>query len=172
MFWPAHHKYHLGSFFLSALALNERNRRFSEVLRVTAEKTAAKQREDSVTITHVVFNPEQATEFVSYCCSVTQLCLTLCNTMDCSVPGFPALHYFPEFAYVHWVGVVVVLSFSHVRLFVTPWTAAHQVYLLFTISQSLLRLMFNWVSDAIQPSHPMSFPSPPAFNLSQHQSLF
>ena len=77
MFWPAHHKYHLGSFFLSALALNERNRRFSEVLRVTAEKTAAKQREDSVTITHVVFNPEQATEFVSYCCSVTQSYLTL-----------------------------------------------------------------------------------------------
>ena len=97
MFWPAHHKYHLGSFFLSALALNERNRRFSEVLRVTAEKTAAKQREDSVTITHVVFNPEQATEFVSYCCSVTQLCLTLCNTMDYSMPVFPVLHYLLEF---------------------------------------------------------------------------
>ena len=101
MFWPAHHKYHLGSFFLSALALNERNRRFSEVLRVTAEKTAAKQREDSVTITHVVFNPEQATEFVSYCCSVTQLCLTLCNTMDYSMPVFPVLHYLPEFAQTH-----------------------------------------------------------------------
>ena len=28
------------------------------------------------------------------------------------------------------------------------------------------------VSDAIQPSHPLSSPSPPAFNLSQHQSLF
>ena len=28
------------------------------------------------------------------------------------------------------------------------------------------------VGDAIQPSHPLSFPSPPAFNLSQHQSLF
>ena len=28
------------------------------------------------------------------------------------------------------------------------------------------------VSDAIQPSHPLSFPSPPAFNLSQHQGLF
>ena len=27
------------------------------------------------------------------------------------------------------------------------------------------------VSDAIQPSHPLSAPSPPAFNLSQHQSL-
>ena len=28
------------------------------------------------------------------------------------------------------------------------------------------------VSDAIQPSHPLFFPSPPAFNLSQHQGLF
>ena len=30
----------------------------------------------------------------------------------------------------------------------------------------------HWVSDAIQPSHPLSFPSPPALNLSQHQGLF
>ena len=29
-----------------------------------------------------------------------------------------------------------------------------------------------WVSDAIQPFHPLSSPSPPAFNLSQHQGLF
>ena len=29
-----------------------------------------------------------------------------------------------------------------------------------------------WVSDAIQPSHPLFFPSPPAFNPSKHQSLF
>ena len=30
----------------------------------------------------------------------------------------------------------------------------------------------HWVSDAIQPSHPLSSPSPPAFNLSRHQGLF
>ena len=30
----------------------------------------------------------------------------------------------------------------------------------------------HWVADAIQPSHPLSSPSPPAFNLSQHQGLF
>ena len=30
----------------------------------------------------------------------------------------------------------------------------------------------HWVSDAIQPSHPLSSPSPPIFNLSQHQDLF
>ena len=29
----------------------------------------------------------------------------------------------------------------------------------------------DWVSDAIQPSHPLSSPSPPAFNLSQHQDF-
>ena len=28
------------------------------------------------------------------------------------------------------------------------------------------------VGDAIQPSHPLSSPSPPAFNLSKHQGLF
>ena len=31
---------------------------------------------------------------------------------------------------------------------------------------------FHWISDAIQPSHPLSSPSPPTFNLSQHQRLF
>ena len=29
----------------------------------------------------------------------------------------------------------------------------------------------HWVSDAIQPSHPLSSPSPPALNLSEHQGL-
>ena len=35
------------------------------------------------------------------CCSVTQLCLILCDHMDWSMTGFPALHYLPEFAQVH-----------------------------------------------------------------------
>ena len=30
----------------------------------------------------------------------------------------------------------------------------------------------HWVGDAIQPFHPLSYPSPPALNLSQHQGLF
>ena len=40
------------------------------------------------------------------CCSVTKLCLTPCNPMNCSMPGFSVLHYLPEFAQinVHWVG--------------------------------------------------------------------
>ena len=51
-----------------------------------------------------------------------------------------------------------------------PWTAARQASLSITNSQSLLKLMS--IGDAIQPSHPLSSPSPPAFSLSQHQSLF
>ena len=65
------------------------------------------------------------------CCSVAQWCPTLCNPMDCSTPGFPALHHLPE------------LTQTHV----------------------------HWVSDIIQPSHPLSSPSP-AFNLSQRQGYF
>ena len=40
------------------------------------------------------------------CCSVTKSCLILGNPVDCSMPGFPALHYLLEFAqtHVHWVG--------------------------------------------------------------------
>ena len=67
-----------------------------------------------------------------FCCSVTKLGLTLCNCMDWGTPGFPVLHYLPEFAQTH----------------------VHRV------------------DDAIQPSHPLSSPSLPAFDLSQHQGLF
>ena len=64
--------------------------------------------------------------------SFTQSHLTLCDPMDCSVPGFPVHHQLQELAQTH----------------------VHRV------------------SDAIQLSHPLLSPSPPAFNLSQHQSLF
>ena len=64
--------------------------------------------------------------------SVAQSCLTLCNRMDCSSPGFPVHHQPPELAQTH----------------------VHRI------------------GDAIQPSHPLSAPFPPALNLSQHQGLF
>ena len=35
------------------------------------------------------------------CCSGAQSCPTLCNPMDCSVPGFPVLHHFLELAQTH-----------------------------------------------------------------------
>ena len=65
-----------------------------------------------------------------------------------------------------------VQSLSCVQLFVTPWTAACQASLSITNSQSLLRLHVHRLSYAIQPSHPLSSPSPPALTLSQHQGLF
>ena len=65
------------------------------------------------------------------CCSSVNSCLTLCDPVDCSRPGFPVLHHLPELAQTH----------------------------------------VPWVGDAIQPSHPLSPPSP-AFNLSQHQLIF
>ena len=63
--------------------------------------------------------------------SVTQLPPTLCDPMDCSMPGFPVHHQLLELAQTHVHGV----------------------------------------GDAIQPSHPLSSPSPD-FNLSQNQNLF
>ena len=64
--------------------------------------------------------------------SVAQSCPTLCNPMNCSLPGLPVHHQLPEFTQTH----------------------VHRV------------------GDAIQPSHPLSSPSLPAPNPSQHQSLF
>ena len=56
---------------------------------------------------------------------------------------------------------VVFQLLSHILLFVTPWTLVHQAPLSSTISWSLLKLQFEQrVSDAIQPSHPLSPPSP------------
>ena len=68
--------------------------------------------------------------------SVAQLCLTLCDPIDCSMPGLPLHHQLPS---------------------QTPCPSQTHVH---------------WVSDAIQPSHPLSSPSPPSFSLSHHQGLF
>ena len=47
-----------------------------------------------------------AFQSVSYCCcSVDNSGLILCNSVDCSTPGFPVLHYLPEFAQTHIHGV-------------------------------------------------------------------
>ena len=44
--------------------------------------------------------------------SVAQSCLTLCNPMDCSTPGFPVHHQLPEVAqtHIHWVGDAIQSS--------------------------------------------------------------
>ena len=48
----------------------------------------------------------------------------------------------------------------------TPGLPVHHQLLEFTQTH------VHWVSDAIQPSHPLSSPSPPTFNISPHQGLF
>ena len=53
--------------------------------------------------------------------------------------------------------VVVVQLLSHVHLFVTPWTVAHQAFLSITISQSLLKLMSI---ELVMPSHHLAFYCP------------
>ena len=71
--------------------------------------------------------------------------------------------------YLIWPQVTSVQSLSHVQLFATPWITArlpvhHQL-------PEFTQTHVHWVGDAIQPSHPLSSPSP-APNPSQHQSLF
>ena len=72
----------------------------------------------------------------------------------------PWLTEFREF--LIYAFVVIVQSLSHVQLFVTPWTAARQASLSFTISRSLLKLM---PIELVMPSnhlvlcHPLLLPS-------------
>ena len=50
---------------------------------------------------------------LEHCCFlVAESCSTLCRLMDCSTPGFPVLHYLPEFAQTHvrWVSDAIQLS--------------------------------------------------------------
>ena len=68
---------------------------------------------------------------------------------------------------------MIVQSLSHVRLFATPWTACSTLgFPVLHYLPELAQTQVHWVSDAIQPSHPLSPSSPPAFNLSQRQDLF
>ena len=65
-----------------------------------------------------------------------------------------------------------VQSLTCVWLFATPWTAARQAG--FPVHHQLpepAQTHVHQVGDAIQPSHPLSSPLPPAFSLSQHQCL-
>ena len=63
--------------------------------------------------------------------------------------------------------VVVIQMLSCVQLFATPWASAHQVFLSFTVSLSLLKLMSI---ESVMPSNHLILylPSPLALNLSQH----
>ena len=71
---------------------------------------------------------------------------------------------------------VAVIKFSSVaqrlRLFVTPMDCSTWGFPVHHQLPEPAQTHVHPVSDAIQPSHPLSSPSPPAFNLSQHQGLF
>ena len=51
--------------------------------------------------------------FISICHSVAQLCPTLCNPMDCRMPGFPVLHWLLELAQTHVLWVSDAIQPSH-----------------------------------------------------------
>ena len=61
---------------------------------------------------------------------------------------------------------------SRVWLFLTAWTVAGQASPVHHQLPELTQTHVCQVGDAIQPSHPLLSPSPPAFDLSQHQGLF
>ena len=61
----------------------------------------------------------------------------------------------------------VQFSCSVVSNSATPWTRSTPGLPVHEFTQTHV----HWVSDAIQPSHPLSSPSPPAFNLSQRQGF-
>ena len=68
----------------------------------------------------------------------------------------------------------VVQSLGHVWLFVTQWTQPNgtQSLPVFHCLPEFAQTHVHWVNDAIQPSRPLSPPSPSTLNLSQHQGLF
>ena len=88
------------------------------------------------------------------------------------------LIYFESLAFINFCNVSwdlesqSVQSFSPVWLFATPWTAAHQASLSCHQLPEFTQTHVHWLGDAIQPSHPLLFPSPVVLNLSQRQGLF
>ena len=69
------------------------------------------------------------------CCSVTQLCPTLCDPMVCTTPGFPVLHHLLEFAQIHEHWVSDAVRPSHPLLSPSPSV--------FNLSQH--QGLFQWV---------------------------
>ena len=49
----------------------------------------------------VLYSGNQHNIVNQLCCSVAKSCLTCCDPMDCSMPGFAVPHSLPEFAQVH-----------------------------------------------------------------------
>ena len=74
-------------------------------------------------------------------CSVAKSCLTLCHPMDCSMPGFPALHHLLKFAHiqVHWVGNSIQPSHLLLLLLLLP-----SIFLSIRVFSNELALRIRW----------------------------
>ena len=94
----------------------------------------------------------------------------LCKTFTGS-PSLMTLAQEHSFLFLESLPHHSVQALGRVRLFATPWIAAHQASLSMTNSWSLLRLM---PIQLVMPSSHLILlcPSPPAPNPSQHQGLF
>ena len=93
-----------------------------------------------------------------YCCSFAKSCLTLCNPMDCSMPGFSDLHYLLEFPQtpVPWVGDAVPPSHPLLPLLLLP-----SVFPSIRVFSNELDLHITWpkywsYSFSISPSYEYS----------------
>ena len=90
--------------------------------------------------------------------SVSKLCPTVCDLMNCSMPGFPVLYYLPEFAQTHVRWVSDVISPSHPLMLPSPLALnlfQHQD--LFQWVSSLHQVARDWnFSFSISPSNEYS----------------
>ena len=96
--------------------------------------------------------------------SVAQSCLTFCDPMDCSIPGLPVHHQCLEFQFSSVAQSCLTLC--------DPMNCSLPGLLVHYQLPEFTQTHVHGVSDAIQPSRPLSSPSPPAPNPSQHQGLF
>ena len=58
--------------------------------------------------------------YLLYCCSVAEICLTVCDPVACSTPGFPVPHHLPAFAQVHVHRIGDAVQPSHFLLPSSP----------------------------------------------------
>ena len=87
------------------------------------------------------------------CCSLTQACLTLCDPMACSMPGFPIHHHLTELAQTHVRRVSDAIQPSHSLLSASPPTLIiNHVYFfikLLWVSYYIYKIYFEYFEDLI-----------------------
>ena len=94
---------------------------------------------------------QDRTRGIYYCAVNSPQTLHLKQQTWTSGSGIQGLLLLGRFGWRLFVFVVVVQSLSCVQVFVTPWTAAHQALLSFTVSSSLLRFMS--IVSVMVPNH-------------------